>query len=56
MGTLYWQLNDVWPSVSWSSLDHALGWKTLHYHARRFFAPLALAARIDGGQAASFRR
>ncbi len=50
MGTIYWQLNDVWPSVSWSSLDHAIGWKTLHYHARRFFAPLALAARIDGRQ------
>ncbi|HVY18634.1 MAG TPA: glycoside hydrolase family 2 protein [Bauldia sp.] len=49
MGTIYWQLNDVWPSVSWSSLDHAMGWKTLHYHARRFFAPVALAARIDNG-------
>ena len=50
MGTIYWQLNDVWPAVSWSSLDHAIGWKTLHYHARRFFAPLALAARMDGGR------
>ncbi len=49
MGTIYWQLNDVWPSVSWSSLDHAIGWKTLHYHARRFFAPLALAARMEEG-------
>ena len=50
MGTIYWQLNDVWPSISWSSLDHAVGWKTLHYHARRFFAPLALCARMDGGR------
>jgi beta-mannosidase len=50
MGTLYWQLNDVWPAVSWSSLDHAIGWKTLHYHARRFYLPVALAARIDNGR------
>ena len=48
MGALYWQLNDVWPAVSWSSLDYYLAWKTLHYHARRFYAPVALAARIEG--------
>jgi beta-mannosidase len=50
MGALYWQLNDVWPSVSWSSLDHALAWKTLHHHAKRFFAPVALSARIEAGK------
>jgi beta-mannosidase len=50
MGTLYWQLNDVWPSISWSSIDHATGWKTLHYHARRFYAPLAIAPRIENGR------
>lgn len=41
MGALYWQLNDVWPCASWSSLEYGGRWKLLHYEARRFFAPAA---------------
>lgn len=44
MGSLYWQLNDVWPGASWASIDYYGRWKPLHFHARRFFAPLAVAA------------
>lgn len=40
MGTLYWQLNDVWPGSSWSSVEYDGTWKLLHYAARRFFDPL----------------
>jgi beta-mannosidase len=50
MGTIYWQLNDVWPAVSWSSIDYFLAWKTLHYHARRFFAAVATSSRLEDGQ------
>lgn len=50
MGTLYWQLNDVWPGASWSSIDHLGRWKALHFHARRFFAPLAVTALRDAGE------
>ncbi len=50
MGALYWQLNDVWPAVSWSSIDWTLAWKTLHHHAKRFFAPVMLTARIVDGR------
>nr|WP_241093760.1 glycoside hydrolase family 2 protein [Xanthomonas sp.] len=51
MGSLYWQLNDVWPGASWSSLDYFGRWKALHYHARRFYAPELIAAlRNDKGQ------
>lgn len=37
-GSLYWQLDDVWPTVSWSTVDHTGRWKLAHYavgHANR---------------------
>lgn len=40
MGTLYWQLNDSWPVVSWSGIDYYGNWKALHYHAKQAFAPI----------------
>ncbi|MGA2545960.1 MAG: glycoside hydrolase family 2 protein [Rectinemataceae bacterium] len=49
MGTLYWQLNDVWPVSSWSSLDYDGSWKLLHYEARRFFEALHLALITKDG-------
>ncbi len=50
MGTLYWQLGDVWPVASWSSLEYDGSWKLLHYEARRFYAPLHLALIEKGGE------
>ena len=44
MGTIYWQLNDNWPVASWSSLDYFGSWKQLHYHAKRFYAPVIATA------------
>ena len=38
MGTLYWQLNDCWPVVSWSSVDYYGRWKALHYEVKRDYA------------------
>ena len=37
MGTLYWQLNDCWPAISWSSIDYFGQWKALHYAAKEAF-------------------
>ncbi|MGE5528639.1 MAG: beta-mannosidase [Patescibacteria group bacterium] len=47
-GTLYWQLDDCWPVVSWSSIDYCGRWKALHYAARRFYAPLLLSVEGEG--------
>jgi len=37
MGTLYWQLNDCWPVISWSSVDFEYRWKALHYFVREIY-------------------
>jgi beta-mannosidase len=44
LGSLYWQINDTWPAISWASVDWFGRWKLLHYGARRFFAPQAIVA------------
>ena len=38
-GSLYWSMNDVWPAVSWSTVDHAGRWKLGHHAAKRTNAP-----------------
>ncbi len=42
MGALYWQINDDWPVVSWSSIDYYNNWKAQHYRMRDVLSPLAL--------------
>ncbi len=45
MGTLYWQLNDVWPAISWSSIDYFGNWKALHYKAKKAFSNVLLVTK-----------
>ena len=47
MGTLYWQLNDCWPAVSWSSIDYFGNWKALHYHAKKSFENISASTVIE---------
>jgi beta-mannosidase len=45
-GALYWQLNDNWPVISWSSIDYFGRWKALHYIAKRFFSPVLVSGVV----------
>ncbi len=47
MGSLYWQLNDCWPVVSWSSIDGLGNWKALHYEAKRAFENILLSTSLS---------
>jgi beta-mannosidase len=48
MGTLYWQLNDCWPGISWSSIDHFGNWKALHYEAKKAFENVLISFERKG--------
>ena len=43
MGTLYWQFNDCWPVVSWSSSDYYQEKKAAYYFVKKSFATNMLA-------------
>jgi hypothetical protein len=60
MGSLVWQLNDIWQAPSWVSLGYGGSWKVLHYALKRAYAPVMLYVRLNqsGGapqSAAAFR-
>lgn len=41
-GTLYWQFNDAWPGISWSSIDYYGRWKPLQFMAKRLYPNTAV--------------
>jgi beta-mannosidase len=49
MGTLYWQLNDCWPAISWSSVDYYNRWKALHYFTKKTFKDFLISFEENDG-------
>ncbi len=45
MGTLYWQFNDCWPGISWSSRDYYGRWKALQHKTKELYQPILLTVR-----------
>lgn len=54
MGSLFWQYNDCWPAISWSSIDYSGHWKALQYYARRFYQELLVSINEDAGSLGIF--
>jgi beta-mannosidase len=50
MGSLYWQINDCWPTMSWSSVDYFGRWKALHYFVREAFKPILPVVFKENGE------
>jgi len=54
MGTLFWQLNDCWPSISWSSIDFFGNWKALHYKAKKAFENVLISSIVNDNTLRTF--
>ncbi|MBQ7912671.1 MAG: glycoside hydrolase family 2 protein [Clostridia bacterium] len=48
MGALYWQVNDMSPVNSFSSIDYYGRYKALQYAAKRFYSPILISCEETG--------
>jgi len=47
MGTMYWQLNDVWQAPTWSSIEFSGKWKLAHYFVQNAYKPLLISPILN---------
>lgn len=47
MGSLYWQLNDMWQTPSWAGLEHDGRWKMMHYIAKDVYKAVIVAPQYN---------
>ncbi|KAE8151409.1 glycoside hydrolase superfamily [Aspergillus avenaceus] len=43
LGSLYWQLEDIWQAPSWAGIEYGGRWKVLHYVARDIYQPVIVS-------------
>lgn len=43
LGSLYWQLEDIWQAPTWAGIEYGGRWKVLHYVAKDIYQPVIIA-------------
>ncbi|CAG7996571.1 unnamed protein product [Penicillium salamii] len=43
LGSLYWQLEDIWQAPTWAGIEYDGRWKVLHYTARDIYQPIIVS-------------
>ncbi|CZR54939.1 probable beta-mannosidase A [Phialocephala subalpina] len=44
LGSLYWQLEDIWQAPTWAGIEYDGRWKVLHYVAKDIYEPIIIAS------------
>jgi beta-mannosidase len=47
MGTLFWQLNDCWPAISWSAIDYSKTPKAFYYHLKELYNNVLISVKKE---------
>jgi beta-mannosidase len=48
LGSLYWQLEDIWQAPTWAGIEYDGRWKVLHYVAKDIYQPVIIASYQNG--------
>ncbi|KAI9820796.1 MAG: hypothetical protein M1827_005167 [Pycnora praestabilis] len=43
LGSLYWQLEDIWQAPTWAGIEYDGRWKVLHYSAKDIYQPIIIS-------------
>jgi beta-mannosidase len=47
LGSLYWQLEDIWQAPTWAGIEYDGRWKVLHYISKDIYQPIIIASYWD---------
>jgi beta-mannosidase len=47
LGSLYWQLKDIWQAPTWAGIEYDGRWKVLHYVAKDIYQPIIIASYLN---------